>query len=161
MDLNLSIPSSFGSVSLKDCLEEYTKTERMEKIGYRCQNKKCKAIDKMEKDITIFRFPKILVIHLKRFSRREKITKTVDIPSKLDMRSYAPNSSHNSKDIAGSYKLYGMSQHSGSLNGGHYVAQVRDMDDGQWYDCNDDYVGTIRSASLSSSSAYVLFYTAI
>lgn len=93
MDLNLSIPSSFGSVSLKDCLEEYTKTERMEKIGYRCQNKKCKAIDKMEKDITIFRFPKILVIHLKRFSRREKITKTVDIPSKLDMRSYAPNSS--------------------------------------------------------------------
>jgi ubiquitin C-terminal hydrolase len=44
----------------------------MEKCGYRCE--KCKAVDRMEKDFSIFRFPKILVIHLKRFTKREKLT---------------------------------------------------------------------------------------
>jgi len=51
----------------------------------------------MEKDITIFRFPKILVIHLKRFynstMRREKLSTTVNIPDTLDMKPYAPHSS--------------------------------------------------------------------
>ena len=44
----------------------------MEKCGYKCE--KCKAVDKMEKGFTIFRFPRILVIHLKRFTKREKLT---------------------------------------------------------------------------------------
>lgn len=67
----------------------------MEKCGYKCTN--CKAVDNMEKEMTIFRFPKILVIHLKRFynstMRREKLSTTVNIPTNLDMRMYAPYSS--------------------------------------------------------------------
>jgi ubiquitin C-terminal hydrolase len=48
--------------------------------------------------MTIFRFPKILVIHLKRFynstMRREKLSTTVNLPDKLDMRPYkTPGSS--------------------------------------------------------------------
>ena len=35
----------------------------MEKCGYKCE--KCKAVDKMEKGFTIFRFPRILEIQLK------------------------------------------------------------------------------------------------
>ncbi len=57
----------------------------MEKCGYKCQNKKCGAVDKMIKDITVFRFPKVLVIHLKRFSRRQKLSTSVKIPKKLNM----------------------------------------------------------------------------
>ena len=89
MDLSVQIPSKLFSVSVEDCLEEFIDPEQMEKCGYRCQNKKCKAVDKMKKDITIFRFPKILVIHLKRFSRRSKISTSVNIPSTLDMRPFA------------------------------------------------------------------------
>ena len=63
----------------------------MEKCGYRCS--KCKAVDRMLKDYTIFRFPQVLVIHLKRFSRREKISASISIPQTLDMRPYAPHSS--------------------------------------------------------------------
>ena len=49
--------------------------------------------------MTIFRFPKVLVLHLKRFSnqgyRREKISTLVNIPEKLDMRDYkTPGSNH-------------------------------------------------------------------
>ena len=51
----------------------------------------------MEKEMTVFRFPKILVIHLKRFynstMRREKLSTTVNIPTTLDMRQFAPYSS--------------------------------------------------------------------
>jgi len=91
MDLSIPIPSSYGSLSLKDCLKNFIEPESMEKCGYKCE--KCKAVDKMKKDITVFRFPKILVIHLKRFTRRNKLTNTIEIPVNLDMRNYAPHSS--------------------------------------------------------------------
>lgn len=92
MDLSLSIPSkmSIGGLDLDDCLKNFTSSERMEKCGFRCS--KCKAVDKMEKDITVYRFPKVLVIHLKRFSRREKLTTTVSVPKRLDMSPYGPYS---------------------------------------------------------------------
>mgnify|MGYP001126578104 CR=1 FL=1 len=81
MDLSVQIPKKYisvGSVDVSDCVQSFTAKESMEKCGYKCE--KCKAVDRMEKDITIFRFPTILVIHLKRFSRREKITTSVNIP---------------------------------------------------------------------------------
>ena len=47
--------------------------------------------------MTIWRYPKVLVIHLKRFChtsvRREKLNTAVDIPVHLDMSPYAPHSS--------------------------------------------------------------------
>lgn len=67
----------------------------MAECGYKCP--KCKGIDKMEKEMTIFRLPKVLVIHLKRFynstMRREKLSTTVNLPAQLDMRPFAPRSS--------------------------------------------------------------------
>ena len=65
-------------------------------LEYKCS--KCKGVDNMEKQITIFRYPKILCLHLKRFynstMRREKLSTTVNIPDTMDMRSYAtPESS--------------------------------------------------------------------
>jgi ubiquitin C-terminal hydrolase len=76
MDLSIQIPRSSSSV--QGCLDNFIAAEKMEKCGYKCS--KCKAVDRMDKAITIFRFPKILVIHLKRFSRREKITSSISIP---------------------------------------------------------------------------------
>jgi ubiquitin C-terminal hydrolase len=99
MDLSISIPRKAvrytGYIDINECLGSYIAPERMERCGYKCS--KCKAVDNMEKDMTIFRFPKILVIHLKRFyqstMRREKLSTTVNIPQTLDMRPYAPHSS--------------------------------------------------------------------
>ena len=92
MDLSLSIPTkkSMGGLDLNDCLKNFVASERMAKCGYKCS--KCKAVDKMEKDMTVSRFPKILVVHLKRFSRREKLTTTVSIPKRLDMSPYGSHS---------------------------------------------------------------------
>jgi len=73
------------------------------------------------------------------------------------MRVYA-ESKHPSVDKA-TYKLYGVSHHSGSLSGGHYVCEVSNVNTGQWYSCNDGSVSKISKPESSSSSAYVLFYT--
>ena len=59
----------------------------------------------MDKDMTIFRFPKVLVIHIKRFSGstskdRKKLSTPIDIPEMLDMTKYAPYSQHESKSRA-------------------------------------------------------------
>ena len=54
--------------------------------------------------------------------------------------------------------MYGVSHHSGSLYGGHYVAEVRDLTSGKWFKCDDSYVSPCSNPDLNSSSAYVLFY---
>jgi len=100
MDLSVSIPRKAvrftGYVDVSECIKSYTTPELMEKCGYKCS--KCKAVDNMEKTMTIYRFPKILVVHLKRFynstMRREKLSTTVNIEPKLDCREFAtPGSS--------------------------------------------------------------------
>ena len=100
MDLSVSIPRKAvrytGYIDVAELMKGYIAPEQMERCGYKCT--KCKAVDNMEKQMTIFRFPKILVIHLKRFynstMRREKLSTTVNIPDRLDMRPYkTPGSS--------------------------------------------------------------------
>lgn len=65
---------------------------------------------------------------------------------------------HESKNNA-NYSLYGISHHSGSLYGGHYIAYIlKDNnlptfsealnDDGKWYRCNDSHVTSISEADL-------------
>ena len=99
MDLSVQIPRKAvrytGYIDVDECLKTFTAPEKMENCGYKCS--KCKGIDNMEKDITIFRFPRILVIHPKRFynssMRREKLSTTIKIPPLLDMTPYGPYSS--------------------------------------------------------------------
>ena len=139
--------------------------------GYKCEG--CKKPVDVAKSLSIFRFPKILVIHLKRFyhsyMRREKLNTTIKFPTTgLDLRKYAPNSSkfliqvnsisdHSTKSRA-IYNLFGVSHHSGSLYGGHYIGEVMSMSDRRWYNCNDSTVRPIAAPDNNSSSVYVLFY---
>ena len=55
------------------------------------------------------------------------------------------------------YELIGISQHSGTMGGGHYTAITRSADNGKWYDFNDSMVSPSQP-STPSKSAYVLFY---
>ena len=127
MDLSVSFPRRgvriTGYISLEDCLKNFIKAEQMDECGYKCT--KCKKVDHFTKDMTLFKFPTILVIHLKRFynsyMRREKINTSVEIPNRLDMTPYAPYLDSKQKSRVRPYKLFGMSHHSGTLYGGHYI----------------------------------------
>lgn len=76
-------------------MDKFIEPERMKRaIGSKCSS--CKKKLDIEKDLTIYRFPKILVIHLKRFihsaMRHEKLNTTVKFPETLDMSAFAPHS---------------------------------------------------------------------
>ena len=57
------------------------------------------------------------------------------------MTEFGPLSYHESKKDASDYKLFAISHHSGNLNNGHYTADVKDLDSGNWYNCNDKHTG--------------------
>ena len=161
MDLSIEVPrKTFGSVSLSDCMKSTFTSERMVKTGYKCEN--CKKEVDIEKDMSIYRLPKVLVVHLKRFyhsfTSREKISTSIKIPPEsLEMAHFAPHSGHNTLGNS-RYKLYGISHHMGGLSGGHYTCDVLNVKTGKWYHCDDSSVSSITGPSSSSSSAYVLFY---
>ena len=56
------------------------------------------------------------------------------------------------------YNLTAVTNHSGSMAGGHYTAQCKSALDDKWYDCNDSSVREDRGVEGPSSSAYVLFF---
>ncbi|NWS73817.1 UBP2 hydrolase, partial [Crotophaga sulcirostris] len=96
-DLSLPIPKkSYGEVTLMDCLRLFTKEDVLDgdEKPTCCR---CKARTRCTKKFSIQKFPKILVLHLKRFSeariRTSKLTTFVNFQLKdLDLREFASQS---------------------------------------------------------------------
>ena len=56
------------------------------------------------------------------------------------------------------YDLYGVCNHSGRLQGGHYTSFVKTIND-NWYHFNDTVVSKVNNTkTIISSKAYCLFY---
>ncbi|KAF3705843.1 Ubiquitin carboxyl-terminal hydrolase 2 [Channa argus] len=157
---DLSVPivqKNLGEVTLKDCLRLFTKEDVLDGEERPTCNK-CKARRKCTKKFSIQKFPRILVLHLKRFSdsniRASKLSTYVNFPLKdLDLREFASESSERAV-----YNLYAVSNHSGNALGGHYTAYCRNQTLGEWYSYNDSRVNPMSSSQVRSSNAYVLFY---
>ncbi|XP_046719241.1 ubiquitin carboxyl-terminal hydrolase 2a isoform X2 [Silurus meridionalis] len=156
-DLSLPIGKGYGEVSLMDCMRLFTKEDVLDgdekPTCYRC-----KARRKCTKKFTVQKFPKILVLHLKRFSearvRSSKLSTFVNFPMKdLDLREFASDRSSSAV-----YNLYAVSNHSGTTMGGHYTAYCCNPDSGEWYTFNDSRVTPMSSSQVRSSDAYLLFY---
>nr|DBA13903.1 TPA: hypothetical protein GDO54_004929 [Pyxicephalus adspersus] len=157
-DLSLPIPKkgfSAGKVSLYDCFNLFTKEEELnsEKAPI-CD--RCRQRTKSTKKLTIQRFPRILVLHLNRFSTTrfsiKKCSVSVEFPlHRLNLKEFA-------SEKAGSpvYNLYALCNHSGSVHYGHYTAYCKDPSG--WHAYNDSRVTPISESLVQSSEAYVLFY---
>lgn len=146
------------SIALGDCFATFTEDEVLSQSNAwycsRCKDFRC-ASKKME----IWKLPKVLIIHLKRFqfSRlyRDKIDTFVDFPIQgLDLSSSMADSSEN----PGLYDLFGVSNHVGGLGGGHYTAIKKSLNQDIWYDISDSHVSLTSKDNVKTSSAYVLFY---
>ncbi|VDL93939.1 unnamed protein product [Schistocephalus solidus] len=100
-----------------------------------------------------------LSLYFKRFSgerSRSKLTTLIDFPSKnLNLMNFV---SECSPQKSASYDLYAISNHSGSVYGGHYTAYCRHPYLNTWFEFNDTRVSQIRQSDIVSSEAYVLFY---
>lgn len=86
----------------------------------------CKQHRQASKKLDLWRLPEILVIHLKRFSysryTKNKLETYVDFPvDDLDLSTYI---AYKNSEASCRYVLYAISNHYGSLGGGHYTAFV-------------------------------------
>nr|CAD7440340.1 unnamed protein product [Timema bartmani] len=135
-DLSLPIPSRTGQLRLQQCLDHFTKEEVLDG-DEKPTCSKCQVRRKCIKSFTIQKFPKILVLHIKRFSPLErfrgKLSVIVDFPlSGLDLNAYASN-----KGSSCCYNLYGVANHSGTTYSGHYTASCKHPYTGDWHEYND------------------------
>ncbi|KAM6576600.1 hypothetical protein CsatB_028437 [Cannabis sativa] len=146
------------SVSLYKCLEAFLKEEPLgpEDMWF-CPG--CKEHRQASKKLDLWRLPEVLVIHLKRFQysrfSKNKLETYVDFPvDDLDLSTYI---GHQNGQLCNRYMLYAVSNHFGSMGGGHYTAFVHHGGD-LWYDFDDSHVNPISLEKIKSSAAYVLFY---
>ncbi|RWS31583.1 ubiquitin carboxyl-terminal hydrolase 8-like protein [Leptotrombidium deliense] len=162
--LSLPIPTSHGNrCNLLDCLKLFSEPERMTgEAAWDCPT--CKMKRDAVKKITICRLPRVLLIHLKRFSYegmwRQKLQTSIEFPlTDLSLRNFRYV---NQNDITQqySYDLYGVVNHYGTLEGGHYTAFCKHMNTKRWYKFDDHEVSEISSLDVKTQAAYILFYTA-
>jgi ubiquitin C-terminal hydrolase len=159
----LSADGSDHKCTLKDCFEEFTTQELLtdDDVVY-CS--KCKKHRECTKQLSIYRLPPYLCLHLKRFSfkssGRFKLQSVVSFPTVLDLSEYMPETDNNTYK----YVLYAVSNHSGSSSGGHYIAYANiaranvNGDGEKWYNFNDARATACTAKDVKSTQAYVLFY---
>jgi len=152
-------PTDPDGITLDKCMSLYTSLERLgPEDPWYCN--RCKEHKQATKKFDLWSAPRILVVHLKRFSYRnkyfrEKLETLVSYPLRgLDLSSHIIGPS----DTAPIYDLYAVSNHYGSLGGGHYTAYALNKSTNKWYKFDDSYVSEIDESQVVSSSAYVLFY---
>lgn len=177
MYLSLPLPSlkKLGkfSLSLNNCLDTFLKDEIMEgDNAWYCPN--CKKFKKSLKTLTISRLPFILLIQLKRFTfngynSSDKIETLVNYPIRnLNLTGYTPHINNQFYGISNvddpnlqqppfNYDLYGVTNHYGNLQSGHYTAYI--MSNGNWYNCADSSITKCYSdKDVVSKFGYMLYY---
>lgn len=109
----------------------------------------------------VYSAPDYLIIHLKRFSHQRnqlfgsrKLNNFINFPvNGLDMSQYIVK-----KQGDCLYDLYAVSNHFGSLNGGHYTAFAKNPYYNRWFNFDDSEVDRATEENVVSKAAYVLFY---
>ncbi|KAM9480952.1 ubiquitin carboxyl-terminal hydrolase 8 isoform 1-T5 [Clarias gariepinus] len=160
MYLSLSLASSY-KCSLQECLKLFSKEEKLTD-GDKVYCPHCKAQREFTKKLEIWKLPPILLVHLKRFSYegqwKQKLQTSVDFPlENLDLSQYVIGPKTGLKR----YNLFGVSNHYGGLDGGHYTAYCRNAIRQNWYKFDDHEVSEISTSSVKSSAAYIFFYSAL
>jgi ubiquitin carboxyl-terminal hydrolase 4/11/15 len=149
-------------ITLEDCLDEFTKEERLgEDDLWYCPQ--CKKHQQATKKFELWKVPDVLVVHLKRFSNsrflRDKIDSFVDFPiegldlgERVEERLVAKKWIEEGNDLESLgisdastkepllYDLYAVDEHLGGLGGGHYRAYAKNFEDDNWYHFDDTHV---------------------
>lgn len=151
--LSLSIPKP-NNCSIFDCLNYYTQNEYLiddNQWHNDKTNKKQNAI----KNITFWSLPNVLIIELKRYNNnQQKIHTLVTTPlTDLDLSEYVAG--YESENCV--YDLFGTGNHSGSVYGGHYTANIKNAN-GKWYCFNDTFINEISEDRIITAHTYCLFY---
>uniref|UniRef100_A0A4W6F6C9 Ubiquitin carboxyl-terminal hydrolase n=1 Tax=Lates calcarifer TaxID=8187 RepID=A0A4W6F6C9_LATCA len=147
-----------ATVALRECIELFTTMETLgEHDPWYCPT--CKKHQQATKKFDLWSLPRILVVHLKRFSYnrcwRDKLDTVVDFPIRdLNMSEFVCDP----KAGPYTYDLIAVSNHYGGMGGGHYTAYGKNKVDGKWYYFDDSSVSSASEDQIVTKAAYVLFY---
>lgn len=167
-NLSLELPQNANRCHLNNCLEMYFNGENIR--GWSCPQ--CKSNQEAIKKLAISRLPSILVIHFKRFyadpdaiaTVYKKKQNFVKFPLQdLDMTAHiAPSELSRNKTLrARRYHLFGVSNHYGSMESGHYTAFCKNTVHQKWYKFDDHTVSSLDTSDVCSSAGYILFYSSL
>ncbi|XP_011504954.1 PREDICTED: ubiquitin carboxyl-terminal hydrolase 8 isoform X2 [Ceratosolen solmsi marchali] len=162
--LTMSLPGS-SKCSLDDCVRKFVSSQKVS--GWKCPN--CKVPREGMKKFEIAKLPHIIVIHLNRFGDTggwlEKKNTAVEFPlCNFTLRTYfSQDDNHLNNSQASNYNLYAMSNHYGTMDGGHYTAYCKNNTQNKWYKYDDHTVTEVHQNQVKSqsNSAYLLFYTSV
>lgn len=163
IDLSLEVGTLENkTIDLYDCLDLFTKEERLDSM-YECQfcSKKTKAL----KSLKLKTVPYVLAFQLKRFKHNlsndtfTKIDLHVEIPLYLNLKNYTstPTSSGTDTSVDVIYELFALVCHMGSVNTGHYIVFVKDGN-GQWFRFDDSVITRVSQEDVKNANPYLLYY---
>ncbi|XP_023808446.1 ubiquitin carboxyl-terminal hydrolase 44 [Oryzias latipes] len=200
-DLSLEFPERYHSNSresaaqaschLTEMLAKFTETEALEGNIYACDqcnsarrrtSSKPVILSEAQKQLTLYKLPQVLRLHLKRFrwsgrNHREKIGVHVSFDQLLNMEPYCCRDSSPPKDVSCSgpgspgspgsprpkhflYELSAVVMHHGKgFGSGHYTAYCYNTEGGFWVHCNDSKLNVCSVDEVCRAQAYILFYT--
>ncbi|KJH42122.1 ubiquitinyl hydrolase 1 [Dictyocaulus viviparus] len=119
----------------------------------------CNEKTKREKVMTIWRLPKYLTIHLKRFEflryerRMRKCKRVITFP----LKQFDPASFVDGKKGKSKYECIAIANHYGQLSSGYFIAYARGSGD-KWLLLNDCSVKEVNEDEVDRADAYLLFF---
>jgi ubiquitin C-terminal hydrolase len=151
------MPNTERKCTIEECIALSSAAEEVS--GFKCTN--CKSIGRAQKKLDIWRLPRYLIIHLQRFYNNGYLKKrlaevefpldNLQVPSKLKGGRLAEDG----RSQTSYFQLYGVSNHYGSMDTGHYTAYCRRT---CWAKYDDQDVTTISPQLVGTAAAYILFY---
>lgn len=161
IDLEKEIETLVGNTDTEKLIAKYFDFNIYSKdtTNYQCETCKEESTYGYNK-FYILSAPEILVICLKKFEKTvtgmKKYSKNITFSLELNLARYFLEVEGKLPEIT-RYELYGAVQHSGSLNGGHYVCYVK-KESGNWYYISDSFFNKVNVNAALNSDAYLLFY---
>jgi len=153
--LKVPIPVQTSAVNVMDALKKDLIQEELID-EYACD--KCAARHPAKKSVSIWKLPLVLVVSVKRFENTgQKIrTPVADVPLSVDFTSYFSEDSPE-REATVHYSLRGLVDHHGTSMMGHYTAQCRRIDTGDWCRYDDETVSAIPKPEMGEST-YMMFF---
>lgn len=163
--LTMSLPHT-NRCTLDDCIQRFVTGQKV--VGWKCP--KCQVPREATKKFDFIKLAPIIVIHLNRFAESggwlEKRNTAVDFPLKeFDLKPYliTDHDTPMNNTRFCTYNLYAMSNHYGTMEGGHYTAFCKNSVQNKWYKYDDQTVTEVSPSQVKSqnTSAYLLFYACL
>lgn len=162
---------------LKEMLSKFTEVEELEGLVYecaRCNERRRESTGKppirteASKQFLVTKLPLELRLHLKRFrwsgrNHREKINVHVNFVEELDVRPFCLVHPAAEEFLTDEDYMFDLSMvvihHGRGFSSGHYTAYCWNAEGSFWVHCNDARLDLCSIEDVTTSQAYILFYT--